>query len=93
MSITLYGYAIETSKDGVYYVLSASKEGYEVTIHDLSGFLGSWKAKEGTKFFSGKNSHKEACLMAMELTNSNPMTIRHNRIMEKAIKLINKGNQ
>jgi len=91
MSITLYGYAIETSKDGSSYAATASKECDEITIHDLAGFLGSWKAKEGTKFFSGENAHKEACLMAIELTNSNPMTIRHDRMMDKAMELINKG--
>ena len=84
MNYTLYGYAIEPSKDGVFYVVTASKECDEVTIHDLAGFLGSWKAKKGTEFFSGESAHKEACLRSEELTNINPMTIRRNRMIQKA---------
>lgn len=74
----LYGFVAEPNRNNCYFVSAATKEGEEVTCHDLSGFLGSWKMREGGIFFptvSGDTLCKEAMQMAndyaMEKNSSN----------------------
>ncbi len=48
----VFGFVSEPHKNNKYLVTPATKDGHgEITCHDTSGFLGSWKMKEGGVFF------------------------------------------
>lgn len=63
----VYGFVAEPHRNNYYLVSPAAQEGVEVTCYDLSGFLGSWKMKEGGVFFptiSGDTLCEQAMNMA-----------------------------
>lgn len=63
----VFGFVAEPHRDNHYFVSAACQEKDEVTCHDLSGFLGSWKMRVGGVFFpsiSGETLCKEAMQMA-----------------------------
>lgn len=63
----VFGFVAEPHRNNVYFVTPACKEDGTVTCHDLSGFLGSWKMREGGVFFptiSGDTLCEEAMQMA-----------------------------
>lgn len=63
----VFGFVAEPHRNGYYLVSAASQEGDTTVCSDLSGFLGSWKMKEGGVFFptiSGETLCKEAMQMA-----------------------------
>lgn len=63
----VFGFVAEPHRNNYYMVSPASQEGEEVMCHDLSGFLGNWKMKDGGVFFltvSGETLCKEAMQMA-----------------------------
>jgi hypothetical protein len=63
----VFGFVAEPHRNNCYFVSAATEEGDKVTCHDLSGFLGSWKMREGGVFFptvSGETLCKEAMQMA-----------------------------
>lgn len=65
---TEYGFVSEPHRNGYYLVSPASKEGDEITCHDLSGFLGSWKMKTCGVFFPSV-SGETLCAEAMSAAN------------------------
>lgn len=64
----VFGFVAEPHRAGVYFVSAACKEGDEITCHDLSGFLGSWKMRTGGVFFPTV-SGDTLCSEAMQMAN------------------------
>lgn len=65
----VFGFVAEPHRNGYYLVSPATKEGEEVTCHDCSGFLGSWKMKVGGIFFNSADG-SVFCNEAMSLAQS-----------------------
>lgn len=47
----VFGFVVEPHRNGYYLVSPATKGGEDITCHDCSGFLGSWKMKPDGVFF------------------------------------------
>lgn len=76
----VFGFAAEPNKYGIFLTSPATQEADKIICHDVSGFGGSWIARNGSVFFEQEGG---GCLCEKAMDKAQKYAKQQNSLIQK----------